>query len=663
MATYFVDGNTGNDSADGSSGRAWKTLGKALAQVQPGDEVRVRSGTYHESLNIRVRNTTWIADTGHTPILDGRYHDGLFNANGNLPHPGPGDNFLPDNSEGSILLLKEEGIVIDGLTVRNCAGSAIGVAKSHCVVRNCTIDFAYSAAIKVNPGATYIDKVIIENNVCSRISVRYFDPHRDGNSPQNVAGVIKMGRTRDGIIRNNIVAYGHGEGINIGKGSYRTLVEGNIVHTCNHVHLYINRSVDTILRNNLVYHQYTDVYLGVNKRPPAGIVIGDENTKTASWPSSAGGVIVNNIVIGMGTLFGVRNSKNYNTQLDKCYIAFNTFIGGSKTESGISISGNNYGRHHRDSIFENNIILNSPQIGDASGNPGNVTYRHNLWSEQPSSALRGPGDRIGNPNLVNLVHAFGDSYPEVNTRLDPKNYQLTSRSTLAIGMASDGSPIPNFTPPDVRKDFFGANRDAARDIGAHEFAGVPSNLTANFSTGPGQLSGPLPHTVDFTDKSTSTNRIVSWQWVFGDGGTSTETNPSHTYTEAGNYDVSLTVTDDKGNTDSETQSGLISIPSEPDNIIIPDTFRRFVLVQKDRPDVLAFGTQYPDLRCILVWNDEPHHILNFAEIADVVRSTLNSETQHLRWVDGPDQEDLPVDMEDEEEMVELESAPALATTR
>ena len=43
MATYYVDGNSGNDSNDGSSNQPWKKLAKALAQVKPGDEVRIRT--------------------------------------------------------------------------------------------------------------------------------------------------------------------------------------------------------------------------------------------------------------------------------------------------------------------------------------------------------------------------------------------------------------------------------------------------------------------------------------------------------------------------------------------------------------------------------------------------------------------------------------------
>jgi PKD repeat protein len=38
--------------------------------------------------------------------------------------------------------------------------------------------------------------------------------------------------------------------------------------------------------------------------------------------------------------------------------------------------------------------------------------------------------------------------------------------------------------------------------------------------------------------------IDSWLWTFGDGSTSTEQNPSHTFTQTGNHTISLTVTID-----------------------------------------------------------------------------------------------------------------------
>ncbi len=66
-------------------------------------------------------------------------------------------------------------------------------------------------------------------------------------------------------------------------------------------------------------------------------------------------------------------------------------------------------------------------------------------------------------------------------------------------------------------------------------------------------------TADFTDQSTdSDGSVVAWEWDFGDGATSTEQNPSHTYSTGGAYTVSLTVTDDDGASGSTSQDVSVS---------------------------------------------------------------------------------------------------------
>ena len=61
--------------------------------------------------------------------------------------------------------------------------------------------------------------------------------------------------------------------------------------------------------------------------------------------------------------------------------------------------------------------------------------------------------------------------------------------------------------------------------------------------------------VNFTDTSSdSDGTITSWAWDFGDGNTSTEQSPVHTYLTAGTFDVTLTVTDNEGATASKTVS-------------------------------------------------------------------------------------------------------------
>ncbi len=61
-----------------------------------------------------------------------------------------------------------------------------------------------------------------------------------------------------------------------------------------------------------------------------------------------------------------------------------------------------------------------------------------------------------------------------------------------------------------------------------------------------------------TFKSTSINVVTSYSWDFGDGTTSTEQNPTHTYTASGIYTISLTATNDHGS-DTNTKSNFINI--------------------------------------------------------------------------------------------------------
>jgi hypothetical protein len=57
-------------------------------------------------------------------------------------------------------------------------------------------------------------------------------------------------------------------------------------------------------------------------------------------------------------------------------------------------------------------------------------------------------------------------------------------------------------------------------------------------------AGFEPLQVTFTDKSTG--NMSTWSWDFGDGGTSSEQNPTHTYLSAGYFTVNLTVCNDEG---------------------------------------------------------------------------------------------------------------------
>jgi PKD repeat protein/murein tripeptide amidase MpaA len=68
-------------------------------------------------------------------------------------------------------------------------------------------------------------------------------------------------------------------------------------------------------------------------------------------------------------------------------------------------------------------------------------------------------------------------------------------------------------------------------------------------------------TVNFTDASSDPDgTVVAWSWNFGDGTTSSSTNPTKTYASSGTYTVILTVTDNASATGSK--SVPLSVPSD-----------------------------------------------------------------------------------------------------
>jgi PKD repeat protein len=87
--------------------------------------------------------------------------------------------------------------------------------------------------------------------------------------------------------------------------------------------------------------------------------------------------------------------------------------------------------------------------------------------------------------------------------------------------------------------------EALDDAGATlDYLTLIKGVTPAADFGGSPTSGNVPLPVTFTDQSSGSP--TSWSWAFGDGTTSTVQNPSHTYSGAGRYTVSLTVTNGVG---------------------------------------------------------------------------------------------------------------------
>ena len=137
-----------------------------------------------------------------------------------------------------------------------------------------------------------------------------------------------------------------------------------------------------------------------------------------------------------------------------------------------------------------------------------------LWSfgDGTSSTERNPVHTYTSPGIFTIT-------------LNVSNYGGTSSSSSFVWVRSSGvAPTSTPTPPPVTPGTAGRAPYAI--------------FTMNTSF------GYAPLHVQFTDRSL--NNPGSWFWNFGDGTTSSLQNPGHTYTEAGTYTASLTVTNPQG---------------------------------------------------------------------------------------------------------------------
>ncbi|MBL7745641.1 MAG: PKD domain-containing protein [Chitinophagaceae bacterium] len=125
----------------------------------------------------------------------------------------------------------------------------------------------------------------------------------------------------------------------------------------------------------------------------------------------------------------------------------------------------------------------------------------------------------GTESQFTYLWNFGDATPTANVQNPLHNYTATGPYNVSLTVTSNN--------------------------------GCATTLTQNLATIYAEPKAifPLPAEVclgaamNFTDQSTAAGSSISqWQWSFGDAATSAVQNPSHTYTAAGTYTVTLSVT-------------------------------------------------------------------------------------------------------------------------
>jgi serralysin len=249
MTTYYVATN-GSDSANGSAKSPWRTISKAMqANLKPGDDVVVKSGTYKESvvfskdgsaagyitLRSEVPGGAKIDPPGDDPGIHIRANyvgiDG-FNVSGSsgsgitgkrVHHVKLTDNIVHDNVSNGIFLGQSDFLLIEGNVVY---GNAAKGASSGIHLKG-----AYAVGGGGSDGGY---RIIIRDNVAYENVTKYgartdgngisLDDFRNTQIPSLPSYKFKT------LIEDNIVYSNYGAGIQLAWSDYATVRDNISVH-------------------------------------------------------------------------------------------------------------------------------------------------------------------------------------------------------------------------------------------------------------------------------------------------------------------------------------------------------------------------------------------------------------------------------------------------
>ena len=169
--------------------------------------------------------------------------------------------------------------------------------------------------------------------------------------------------------------------------------------------------------------------------------------------------------------------------------------------------------------------------------------------------------QLPSPVIVPLVYALSPSSGDIPPVADFTGSPLVSSVPLSVQFVDKSSNLPtswswDFGDSSTSTDqhpvhtysnpgTYDVSLTATNSSGSSTYlqqafivAEPPGIPSADFSASPRSGGGPL--TVNFVDQSTG--NPTSWSWDFGDGATSNQQNPTHTFADLGSYSVTLTAT-------------------------------------------------------------------------------------------------------------------------
>ena len=435
-----------------------QSIQAAVDSARSAAVICVRNGTYVGQVLIKPAQAgvTLMAYPGEQPIIDGRGTFPVITTRNKFP---------------GLVQITGSNVVVDGFDVRNSNARDISVAQpatatplQNVIVRNNIVQNSKGAGIIINGGAKADPRnVLIENNTVYNNLLNNAGGGKGGSA-------LTFVEVQNSTARGNRVYHNYGEGIVSGRYTNGIVLEGNMTYDNQGANLYLVNTQNPIVDGNYIF--CTDDPIGWRgtgsaRRAGPGLQVRDESFpgQSTTPAASSGQIIINNIVVGCGSNFGV-SSQITGGGLNNAVVANNTFV----NASGVSATGVNNveldGKaSYRNTRFANNIILQTIpgtatriQTTKATPNLSTFSLSNNLYNQTPSGGWPAsePGRVIGQPQLANVVTPLRSLIPT------PDSFALTAGSPAIDG----GTGVAQVTD-----DFFGQARSGAPDIGADEFGG------------------------------------------------------------------------------------------------------------------------------------------------------------------------------------------------
>lgn len=256
-------------------------------------------------------------------------------------------------------------------------------------------------------------------------------------------------------------------------------------------------------------------------------------------------------------------------------------------------------------------------FSNTSSGTGILSYQWD-FGDGGTSTLANPVHVYNTPGTYTVMLIVRNNRGCVDTLIRPQAITIGAVNAdfdaPAVVCAGAAVPFNNISQPDPASAFWdfgdGSISTMLHPIKVYTVAGnYTVKLVSNFGACRDSISKPItvlakpaaaftgantrackpPLTTTFTSNVPD---AVSYQWLFGDGNSSTLANPTHTYTSAGSFNVTLIVTNAAGCTDTLRQNDFVQIAppvvqvtNVPAEGCVPLFYRPNVVIQSVDPIV------------------------------------------------------------------------------